>query len=283
MGMHAKRRIGKIIYHVLIGGFGILMVYPIFWMIMGAFKNNNDILNHSASFFPTLGWHMENWGNGWKGYSGVTFGTFFRNSLIVASISTLGTVVSSSMVAYALARVKFKGRKILFWCMLATLMLPGQVILIPQYMIYNSLGVVGTYFPLIFPHFCGQAFFIYQMMQFCQGIPRELDEAAFVDGCNKYMIYFKIVLPLLKPSIITTLIIQFYWKWDDFMGPLIYLSKPITWTASVALKNFADASGQSDYGALFAMSTLSLIPVFFIFLIFNRQLVEGVSSTGLKG
>lgn len=230
MGMHAKRRIGKIVYHLLIGGFGFIMIYTVLWMIMGSVKNNNDILNHSASFFPTLGWHMENWANGWKGYSGVTFGTFFRNSLIVASLSTLGTVVSSSMVAYALARVKFKGRKVWFWCMLGTLMLPGQVIMIPQ-----------------------------------------------------YMIFFKIVLPLLKPSIVTTLIIQFYWKWDDFMGPLIYLSKPATWTASVALKNFADASGQSDYGALFAMSTLSLIPVFLIFLIFNRQLVDGVSSTGLKG
>ncbi|MDF2888289.1 MAG: binding-protein-dependent transport system inner rane component [Lacrimispora sp.] len=283
MGMHAKKRIDKILYHGLIGGFGLIMIYPVFWMIIGAFKNNNDILNHSASFFPTLGWHMENWGNGWKGYSGVTFGTFFKNSLIVATVSTFGTVISSSMVAYALARVKFKGRKLLFWCMLGTLMLPGQVIMIPQYMIYNFVGLVGTYVPLILPHFCGQAFFIYQMMQFCQGVPRELDEAAFVDGCNKYMIYFKIILPLLKPSIVTTLIIQFYWKWDDFMGPLIYLSKPVSWTASVALKNFADASGQSDYGALFAMSTLSLIPVFLIFLIFNRQLVDGVSSTGLKG
>ena len=283
MGMHTKKRIGKICYHVLIGGFGILMIYPVLWMIMGSVKNNNDILNHSASFLPTLGYHVENWANGWKGYSGITFGTFFKNSLVVAVLSTIGTVISSSMVAYALARIKFKGRKVWFWCMLATLMLPGQVIMIPQYIIYNRLGFVGTYVPLILPHYCGQAFFIYQMMQFCRGIPKELDEAAFVDGCSKYMIYFKIILPLLKPSIITTMIIQFYWKWDDFMGPLIYLSRPSTWTASVALKNFADSTGQSDYGAMFAMSTLSLIPVFLIFLIFNRQLVEGVSSTGLKG
>lgn len=283
MGMSARKKIQKVCYHVLIGGFGIIMIYPVIWMVFGAFKNNNDILNHSASLLPTLGWHMENWANGWKGFGGVTFGKFFLNSFIVASVSTIATMVSSSMVAYALARIKFKGRKFWFSCMLATLMLPGQVIMIPQYMIYNTLGVVGSFVPLMLPHFFGQAFFIYQMMQFCRGIPKELDEAAFVDGCSKYRIYSKIVLPLLKPSLVTTLIIQFYWKWDDFMGPLIYLSRPATWTASVALKNFADTSGSSDYGAMFAMATLSLVPVFLIFLIFNRYLVEGISSTGLKG
>ena len=283
MGMSAKKKVGRFCYHLFIGGFGLLMIYPVLWMIIGSFKNNNDIMNHSANFLPTLGWHMENWANGWKGYSGYSFGTFFTNSLIVAGIATLATVISSSMVAYALARIKFKGRKIWFSCMLATLMLPGQVIMIPQYMIYNPINAVGTFVPLVLPHFFGQAFFIYQMMQFCQGIPRELDEAAFVDGCSKYRIYSRIILPLLKPSIVTTLIIQFYWKWDDYMGPLIYLSRPATWTASLALKNFADSSGQSDYGAMFAMATLSLIPVFLIFLIFNRYLVEGISSTGLKG
>ena len=283
MGMSARKKIQKVCYHILIGGFGIIMIYPVIWMVFGAFKNNNDILNHSANLLPTLGWHMENWANGWKGFGGVTFGQFFLNSFIVASVSTVATMVSSSMVAYALARIKFKGRKFWFSCMLATLMLPGQVIMIPQYMIYNTLGVVGSYVPLMLPHFFGQAFFIYQMMQFCRGIPKELDEAAFVDGCSKYRIYTKIVLPLLKPSLVTTLIIQFYWKWDDFMGPLIYLSRPATWTASVALKNFADTSGSSDYGSMFAMATLSLVPVFLIFLIFNRYLVEGISSTGLKG
>ena len=162
-------------------------------------------------------------------------------------------------------------------------MIPTQIILVPQYIIYNKLGFVGTYLPLILPHFFGQAFFIYQMMQFGAGIPKDLDEAAIIDGCSKYTIFTKIFLPLLKPSIVTTIIIQFYWKWDDFMSPMIYLSKPRMYTAHVAIKNFADSTSTTDYGAMFAMSTLSLIPVFLIFLFFNRYLVEGISTSGIKG
>jgi len=258
------------------------MIYPVIWMIFGAFKENNQILNHSAQLLPRT-WHFENWKNGWNGFMSYSFGVFFKNSLLVAGISTVATMLTSAMVAYALARIKFKGRKFWFICMIGSMMLPSQVIMIPQYMIYNKIGVVGTYIPLILPHFFGQAFFIYQMMQFISGIPKELDEAAYIDGCNKYGIFAKIILPLIKPSLITTLIIQFYWKWDDFMGPLIYISRPAKWTVSFALKNFADTSGVSDYGAMFAMSTLSLIPVFLIFLIFNRYLVDGMSQTGLKG
>lgn len=121
------------------------------------------------------------------------------------------------------------------------------------------------------------------MMQFMAGIPRELDEAATIDGCSKYSIFSHIILPLLKPSIVTTIIIQFYWKWDDYMGPLLYLSKPQSYTASLAIKMFADTASTTDYGAMFAMSTLSLIPVFLIFLFFNRYLVEGIGTSGLKG
>jgi multiple sugar transport system permease protein len=121
------------------------------------------------------------------------------------------------------------------------------------------------------------------MMQFMAGIPRELDEAAFVDGCSRYSIFTRIIIPLLKPSIITTVIIQFYWKWDDFQGPLVYLSQPTSYTVSIALKLFADSTSTTDYGAMFSMSTLSLLPVFLIFLFFNRYLTEGISTSGLKG
>ncbi|MEG0565793.1 MAG: carbohydrate ABC transporter permease [Hungatella sp.] len=280
--MKTKKTIKMVCYHLFIGGLGLIMLYPVIWMILGAFKDNNQILNHAATLIPKE-WHMENWKNGWNGFVGYSFGTFFKNSLFVSTIATLATMLTSSMVAYSLSRIKFRGRKIWFACMIGTLMLPGQVIMIPQYMIYNKMGLVGTYIPLILPHFFGQAFFIYEMMQFISGIPKELDEAAYIDGCSKYNIYRRIILPLLKPALVTTLIIQFYWKWDDFMGPLIYINRPAKWTVSFALKNFADTSGVSDYGAMFAMSTLSLIPVFLIFLCFNRYLVDGMSTSGLKG
>ena len=280
--MSKKKSVKKVIYHVFVLTFGFFMVYPVLWMISGSFKDNAQILRGTLSLIPSE-WKLSNYATGWKGFGKTTFATFFKNSFIIATISTLGTVISSSLVAYAFSRINFKGRKLWFTCMIATMMLPGQVIMIPQYLIYYRLGLVPGYVPLILPYFCGQAFFIYQMMQFMKGIPRELDEAAMIDGCSKYKIYTHIILPLLKPSIITTIIIQFYWKWDDYMGPLLYLSRPESYTASIAIKQFADASSTTDYGAMFAMSTLSLMPVFTIFLIFNRYLVQGIGTSGLKG
>ncbi len=272
----------KILYHIFVTTFGIIMIYPVLWMISGSFKDNAEILRGTLSLIPQ-NWKLSNYSTGWKGFSGITFATFFKNSFIITSVATFGTVVSSSLVAYALSRIHFRGRKLLFSCMLATMMLPGQVIMIPSFLIWHKLGLVPGYAPLIVPYFCGQAFFIYQMMQFMSSIPRDLDEAATIDGCSKYSIYTHIMLPLLKPSIVTTVIIQFYWKWDDYMGPLLYLSKPQSYTVSLAIKNFADAASTTDYGAMFAMSTLSLIPVFLIFLFFNRYLVEGIGTSGLKG
>lgn len=280
--MKLKKRVTKTVYHLFVILFGMLMIYPVLWMISGSFKDNAEILRGSLGLIPKE-LKLTNYATGWSGFGGITFTTFFKNSIVITSIATLGTVISSALVAYALSRVHFRGRKFWFTCMIATMLLPGQVIMIPSYLIWHRLGLVPGYLPLIIPNFCGQAFFIYQMMQFMSGIPRELDEAATIDGCSKYSIFTHIILPLLKPSIVTTVIIQFYWKWDDYMGPLLYLSKPQSYTVSLAIKMFADASSTTDYGAMFAMSTLSLIPVFLIFLFFNRYLVEGIGTSGLKG
>lgn len=280
--MKAKKRVTKTLYHLFVILFGLLMIYPVLWMISGSFKDNAEILRGSLRLIPG-NLKMTNYSTGWRGFGGITFSTFFKNSVIITVVATLGTVISSALVAYALSRVHFRGRKFWFTCMIATMLLPGQVIMIPSYLIWHRLGLVPGYLPLIIPNFCGQAFFIYQMMQFMSGIPRELDEAATIDGCSKYNIFIHIILPLLKPSIVTTVIIQFYWKWDDYMGPLLYLSKPQSYTVSLAIKMFADSSSTTDYGATFAMSTLSLIPVFLIFLFFNRYLVEGIGTSGLKG
>lgn len=280
--MKTKKIILKVIYHTLVIAFGFLMIYPVLWMISGSFKDNAEILRGTLRLIPEK-LKLSNYTTGWRGFGGITFATYFKNSFLITTVATIGTVISSSLVAYAFARVNFRGRKFWFACMLITMMLPGQIILIPQYLIYYKLGMVPGYIPLILPYFCGQAFFIYQMMQFMTGIPRELDEAATIDGCSKYTIYAYVVLPLLKPSVVTTFIIQFYWKWDDYMGPLLYLGRPSTYTVAQAIKLFADTASKTDYGAMFAMSTLSLIPVFLIFLIFNRYLVEGIGTSGLKG
>ncbi|MCL2560326.1 MAG: carbohydrate ABC transporter permease [Turicibacter sp.] len=277
-----KKTIKKITYHILILAFGFVMVYPVLWMISGSLKDNSEILTGSLNLIPDV-FRWENFANGWRGFGGISFSVFFRNSLFVAVVSTIGTVLSSACIAYAFSRIKFKGSKFWFGVMLATMMLPFQVILIPQYIIFHRLGLVGTYLPILIPNFIGRAFFIYLMMQFMVSIPKELDEAAIMDGCNKYTVFTRIIFPLLRPALITSAIIQFYWAWDDFMGPLIYLQRPQMFTVSIALRNFADTTSVTDWGAMFAMSTLSLLPVFVMFLFFNKQLVEGISTTGVKG
>lgn len=280
--MKARKVISKILYHVFIAALGFIMVYPVLWMISGSLKNNSEILSGSLSLIPPA-WRWENFSRGWAGFGKITFATYFKNSIWITCLATLGTVLSSAVIAYALSRLKFKGRKLWFTVMIGTMLLPGQVVMIPQYLIYNRIGWVGTPLPLIVPHFFGAPFFIYMMMQFMAGIPRELDEAAIIDGCSKYSVFTRVVFPLLKPSLISTIIIQFYWKWDDYMGPMLYLGKPASYTVSIAVKLFADATSTTDYGAMFAMSTLSMIPVFIIFLVFNRYLVDGISTSGLKG
>lgn len=277
-----KKTIKKISYHTFILAFGFLMVYPVLWMVSGSLKDNSEILTGSLSLIPNS-WRFVNFTNGWRGFGGITFATFFQNSFFVATVSTIGTVLSSACIAYAFSRIKFKGSKFWFGVMMATMMIPFQVILIPQYIIFHRMGLVGTYAPILIPNFIGRAFFIYLMMQFMVSIPKELDEAAIMDGCNKYTVFTRIIFPLLRPAVITSAIIQFYWAWDDFMGPLIYLQRPNMATVSLALRSFADTTSVTDWGAMFAMSTLSLIPVFVMFLIFNKQLVEGISTTGVKG
>lgn len=195
--MKVKKRVTKTLYHLFVILFGLLMIYPVLWMISGSFKDNAEILRGSLRLIPG-NLKMTNYSTGWRGFGGITFLTFFKNSVIITVVATLGTVISSALVAYALSRVHFRGRKFWFTCMIATMLLPGQVIMIPSYLIWHRLGLVSGYLPLIMPNFCGQAFFIYQMMQFMSGIPRELDEAATINGCSKYNIFIHIILPLLN-------------------------------------------------------------------------------------
>ena len=280
--MKEKRIVGNTVYHLFIIALGLLMIYPVLWMIFGSLKTNQEILQNTYQLFPKE-WRWVNYATGWKGFGGTSFAVFFKNSIVISLIATIGTVLSSTLIAYALARIKFAGRQFWFYIMIMTMLLPGQVIMIPQYLIYRKLGWVGTMIPLTITKFFGVPFFIYMVMQFVKGLPRELDEAAMIDGCSKYGIFSKIILPLLGPSIITTIVIQFYWVWDDFMGPLLYLNRPSSYTVSYAIKLFADATSTTDYGPMFAMSTLSLIPVFTIFLIFNRYLMDGVTAGSVKG
>lgn len=258
------------------------MLYPLLWMLASSFKPQHLIFQ-DLSLWPAV-FTLENYINGWNGFSNITFATFFKNSFIVVLFSILGNVITCSMAAYAFARLEFTARNFWFALMFASLLLPHHVVLIPQYILFDSLNWINTYMPLVVPKFLAtDAFFIFLMVQFIRGLPLELDQAAKVDGCGHIQIYGRIIVPLLLPALVTTSIFTLIWTWNDFFSQLIYISDPRKLTVTLALRSFMDTMGQSAMGSLFAMSILSLIPIFIFFLVFQRWLIEGIATYGVKG
>jgi len=281
--MVGRSKVKEVIYHLLVAFGALVMVYPLLWMVLSSFKPTDMVLPTAAKLIPDT-WTLANYVQGWKGFMGYTFGTFFANSFFIALTSTFGTLLSSSFVAYALQRLKFKMRGLLFVLVLSTMMLPAQILMIPQFMWYRHLNWVGTYFPMILPYFFAiQGFFVYLIMNFIGGIPKSLDEAAKIDGCSYYGIFFRIILPLIVPALVTSAIFSFIWRWDDYLSALLYVNRANMRPVSLALQLFNDPSSGSDIGSTLAMSTLSIVPATIIFLIFQKSLVEGIASTGIKG
>ena len=277
-----KKSLMKVLYHASVLIIGFAMIYPLLWMLGSSFKPANEIFTDAARLFPKE-MVFYNYTNGWKGFAGYSFSLFFKNSFLISGIATLGTLLSSPFIAFGFARLRFKGRKLWFSLLLMTMMLPFQIIMVPQYIIFHRLGWVGTILPLILPSFFGGAFFIFLIIQFIDGIPRELDESAKIDGCTWYGIYARIILPLISPAIVTAGIFAFMWKWDDFLASLLYLNAPKQYTVSIALKLFSDPSSGSDWGSMLAMAVLSIVPIMLIYVFCQKYLVEGISAVGLKG
>jgi multiple sugar transport system permease protein len=270
----------KIGVYLLLGAAAVVMLYPLLWMVSSSFKPDNEIFS-STSLIPHH-FSLASYQRGWLGLR-VTFGRFFLNSLLIAVLSVIGNVAACSLTAYAFTRLRFAGRQFWFALMLGTMMMPQHAVLIPQYVLFLNLGWVDTILPLVVPKFLAtDAFFIFLMVQFYRQIPRELDEAASMDGCGPWRIYFRIMLPLTGPVMATAAIFSFIWTWDDFFAPLIYLNDMKSYTVQLGLRTFVDSGGQSDWSALFAMSTLAVIPVFLLFMFFQRLLIEGIATTGMK-
>jgi len=264
---------------VLLAGV-VVMIYPLVWLVGASFKPENQIFS-TMNPFP-LAFTIANYVSGWTA-TGNSFTVYLANSLTVSLCTVVANVASCSVAAYAFARLDFAFRKFWFAVMLGTMMLPFQATLIPQYTIFYQLNWINTYLPLVVPYLLAyDTFFIFLMVQFIRGIPRELDEAAMMDGCSPWKIYWKIIMPLSRPVLATAAIFSFIWTWDDFFAPLIYLNDMGSYTVQLGLRNFVDSTGKSDWSALFAMSILTLLPVFVFFLFFQRLLIEGVATTGLK-
>jgi len=277
----STRRWNHLLMHIIVIGGALIMVYPLLWMVSASFKPQNLIFSNPSLLSPK--WIINNYSDGWNGLD-YPFTVYFFNSLVVCAGAVIGNLLSCSMAAYAFARLRFKYKTLWFIMMQVSILLPLHAIIVPQYIIFKNLGWINTFLPMIVPKFLAtDAFFIFLMMQFIRGIPRELDDAAKVDGSSLFGFYWRVIIPLSLPALVTTAIFTFIWTWSDFFTQLIFLNNAALYTIPVALRSFIDSTGSTSYGQLFAMSVLSLLPVIGFFIIFQRLLLEGATTTGLRG
>lgn len=269
--------------HILIIALGLCMIYPIVWMIISAFKPNNMIFSDPGIIPKAV--TIDNYISGWKGYAGTSFGRFFTNSILMCAGAVIGNLIACTMAAYAFARLKFVGRGFWFAVMMITLMLPAHVTLVPRYILFNTFGWVGSYLPIIVPKFLAtDAFFVFLLVQFMRSLPRELEEAAIIDGAGRVGVFLRIIVPLASPALVTVALFTFLWTWDDFFNHLLYLTTPQTFSVSRALRTFVgDAGAVTNWGGALAMASLAMIPPFILFFSLQKYFVEGISTTGLKG
>ncbi|RCK68960.1 carbohydrate ABC transporter permease [Desertihabitans brevis] len=280
-GDHRASRFRRLMTHLALLTLSVVMLYPVIWMLSSSFKPQEEIFRNQG----LIPWEvtLDNYVEGWNALQ-YGFELYFFNSLVVAVAAVVGNIFSCSLAAYALARLRFRARRVVLAIVLITIMLPYHVVVVPQYIMFSSFGWVNTFWPLILPKFLAtDAFFIFLMVQFIRALPRELDEAATIDGAGPYRTYWKVILPLTMPAMATTAIFTFIWTWNDFFTPLIYLNDPTTHTVPLALRSFLDATGESSYGSLFAMSLLGLGPIIGFFIVAQRYLIEGIATTGVKG
>ncbi len=279
-GRSAGAKLRSVLKHLGLVTLSLIMIYPLIWLVVSSLKPNAEIFRNLSIFTTDL--TFENYAHGWTAQQ-LPFSVFITNSLVIAIAAIIGNLISCSLAAYAFARLKFWGRNAYFAIMLATIMLPFHVVLVPQFIIFRELGWLETILPLVVPKFLAtDAFFVFLMVQFIRALPKELFEAARIDGAGHFRTFWQVTLPLMIPALATTAIFTFIWTWGDFFGPLIYLRTRDNFTVSVALKGFIDAQSTSNYGAMFAMSVVTLLPLFLVFLVGQRYLIKGFATTGIK-
>ena len=269
--------------YVILTAVALVMLYPILWLVGASFKTNNEIFT-SISFIPRR-IDFTPYIEGWKTGTEFTFATYFANTFKIVIPKIAFCLISSTLTAYGFARFDFRFKKILFSLLMATMFLPAVVTRIPLYLFWKQLGVLNTYVPLIANTvFANEPFFVFMLIQFMRSIPKDLDEAAIIDGCSSFGVLTRILLPVLRPSLISCLIFQFIWSFNDFLGPLIYISSVRKYPVALALKMSIDASsGIVEWNQILAMSIIALLPALILFFAAQRYFVEGIASSGIKG
>jgi oligogalacturonide transport system permease protein len=261
---------------------GLVMLYPMIWLVGASFKSNAEIFSE-IGFIPSR-LDFTAYAKGWKTSTEYTFATYFLNSFLITIPRIIVTVISCVLVAYAFARFEFWGKKFLFSVMVGTMMLPLIILRLPQYLMFKEFGWLDTYLPMIVPSaFATDTFFVFMLVQFLRGIPRDMEEAAQIDGCNALQLLWHIIVPLLKPAIISVIVFQFIWTMNDFMGPLIYLSTVEKYPVSLALKMSIGATEEVEWASVLAISVVALLPSIAVFFAAQRHFIEGAASSGIKG
>ncbi|KPG68814.1 MULTISPECIES: carbohydrate ABC transporter permease [unclassified Enterococcus] len=279
----SRRHINEIIRYSLLVLVGIILIYPLLWMIGSAFKENRDIFGSLSIFPPKDRVVTSNFADAWQLTRDRSIWFFFGNTLKFLIPKTIFTVLSCVITAYVIARKSFKGKKFVFGAVIVTLLMPELAFRIPLYLLYREVGLLDTFASLyVADMFASSSFFVFMIIQFMRTIPKELDEAAVMDGCNELQILFKIIIPVIKPILITVALLSFMWGMNDFQGPLIYLNSSDKTVLSVALKQLLDGEAMVSYGRVFAASCLGLLPMIAIFFMGSRYFVDGVASTGSK-
>lgn len=270
--------VGRILIYALLIAGAVLFLVPFVWMLSTSLKEGPQVYTWPPVWIPNPV-RPDNYSKAW---GILPFGQFYWNTIRITALAIIGTVLSCSLAAYGFARLRFRGRDLLFVILLTTMMLPSQVTLIPQYVWFARLGWVNTYLPLIVPAFFGNPFSIFLLRQFFMTIPHELDDAAKIDGCSFLGIYMRIILPLSKAAVGVVAIFSFTFNWNDFLNPLIYLQSMEQFTISLGLRMF-QTNTYVDMQSLMAMSVVALIPQLVVFFLAQRHFVQGVVLSGLKG
>lgn len=280
--MKKKKILGKAVLYLTLILLGLILVFPLVYMFFGTFKSNQEIFG-SLKILPE-NFNLEGYQNGWKGSGQIGFGTYLCNSFGLVVPVVVLTILSSVLTAYGFVRFEFPGKKVLFVVMLALMMLPGSVLLIPRYLLFVKLDWIDDYKVFWVPAALGtSSFFVYMFIQFFRGIPRELDEAARIDGCSSFRILLLILVPLSKPAVISAAIFQFIWTWNDFFQQYIYISSVSKYTVSLGLRMALDTTTAIVWKNILAMSVIAILPCVIIYFCLQKYFVEGIATSGLKG